>query len=146
MATVVSQTTHDALIVDIADDAQYLTHFFLALQQGYLKLSHGMFDMYKKQSPSPMIRCDTGGRKIVYIEALVKANKDFKFVVVTCRRTLTDSLAGRFGFDNYQGIPKGMIACNRVVIQAELSCRLDMTFYSENTVLILDEFSSLIKH
>ncbi|KAF9969243.1 hypothetical protein BGZ73_008505 [Actinomortierella ambigua] len=54
-------------------------------------------------------------------------------------------LEERLGFKNYQDIPSGVIACDRLVVQAESLCRLDPHFYTENTILILDEISSLIK-
>ncbi|KAF9189608.1 hypothetical protein BGZ51_009427 [Haplosporangium sp. Z 767] len=83
--------------------------------------------------------------KTVYLEALVKANKESRFVVVTTRRTVADMLEVRLGSENYQDILPDLIARDSVVVQAEPLCRLDMTFYSENTILILDEISSLIK-
>ncbi|KAF8933550.1 hypothetical protein BGZ47_010815 [Haplosporangium gracile] len=49
------------------------------------------------------------------------------------------------GFKNYQDIPPGVVACDRLVVQAESLCRLDPRLYTENTILILDEVSSLIK-
>ncbi|KAF9177091.1 hypothetical protein BGZ51_009200 [Haplosporangium sp. Z 767] len=51
----------------------------------------------------------------------------------------------RLGSENYQDILPGLIARDSVVVQAESLCRLDMAFYSENTILILNEVSSLIK-
>ncbi|KAF9915399.1 hypothetical protein BX616_006240 [Lobosporangium transversale] len=46
------------------------------------------------------------------------------------------------GFTDYQD-NKGKIACDKVVVQAESMQRLDMKFYGENVILILDEFSPL---
>ncbi|KAF9183453.1 hypothetical protein BGZ51_004027 [Haplosporangium sp. Z 767] len=142
---VVLQTHYEPLHADTLDDARYLTHFFKAPPREHVKLGHGKFDICKQQLPSLMIRCDTGGGKTVYLEALVKANKDSKFVAVTSRRTVADMLEVRLGSENYQDIPPGLIACDSMAVQAESLCRLDMTFYSDNTILILDEISSLIK-
>ncbi|KAG0350683.1 hypothetical protein BGZ54_003688, partial [Gamsiella multidivaricata] len=144
-ATIVSQTPHKPLSADITYRGQYLRHDFLAPLPEPLKLGLGKFEIYKQQPPSLMIKADTGLGKTVYCEALVGANKDSKFVAVTCRRTLGDMLGERLNFENYQDIPKGMIACDRVAVQAESLYRLDTKFYSENMILILDEFSSLIK-
>ncbi|KAF8932655.1 hypothetical protein BGZ47_011263, partial [Haplosporangium gracile] len=110
------------------------------------QLGHGKLETRGQQPPSLLIRCDTGGGKTVFLEELIKANKNMKFVVVTCRRTLADMHEVRFvGFDNYQDYP-GMITRDRVVIQAESLYRLDLSFYcDQNTILILDEVSSLIK-
>ncbi|KAK3823816.1 MAG: hypothetical protein J3R72DRAFT_497082 [Linnemannia gamsii] len=47
-------------------------------------------------------------------------------------------------FKSYQNVP-GVIACDKIAIQAESLYSLDMKFYAENTIVILDELSSLIK-
>ncbi|KAG0376617.1 hypothetical protein BGX24_007475 [Mortierella sp. AD032] len=139
------QTPHGLSHVDILDDARFLTHHNLAPPLGHLQLGHGKLEICEQQPPSLLIRCDKGGGKTVFVEALVKANKKSRFIAVTCRRTLADMLEERLGLKNYQDIPPGVITCDRLVVQAESLCRLDPRFYTENTILILDEASSLIK-
>ena len=90
-----------------------------------------------------MIRSATGTGKTVFLERFVKVNKGFKFICITSRRTLAAMLGERLGFTNYQDIPGGLIACDRIVVQAESLIRLDLKFYNEKVILILDEFSSL---
>ncbi|KAK3834994.1 MAG: origin of replication binding protein-domain-containing protein [Linnemannia gamsii] len=96
------------------------------------------------QPPSLLIRCDTGGGKTVYTEELVKANKKSRFVAITCRRSLADMLEERLGFENYHDI-SDIIVCDWVVVQAESLYKINLKFYCEDTILILDEVSSLIK-
>ncbi|KAF9137686.1 hypothetical protein BG015_002644 [Linnemannia schmuckeri] len=144
-AAMALQARHGLTHVDISDDARCLTHFHLAPPHEPLKLEHGKLVKNVSQPPSLLIRCDTGGGKTVCTEELIKANKNSRFVVITCRRTLADMHEERFiGFDNYQDCP-GVITCDRVVVQAESLYRLDLSFYCENTILLLDEVSSLIK-
>ncbi|KAF9536450.1 hypothetical protein EC957_010929, partial [Mortierella hygrophila] len=128
---------------DILEDTRFLTWQHLAplkqLQLGHGKLTHG------PQPPSLLIKKCTGGGKTVFLEEVIKANSDMKFVVVTCRVTLADTQEERFiGFENYQDC-SGVITCDRIIVQAESLCKLDLKFYCENTILILDEVSSLIK-
>jgi hypothetical protein len=130
---IISQTPHKPLHADTVYNEQYLRHSMLG---------QGKFDPGKQ--PSLIIRCDTGGGKTVFTEALVKANKGCKFVAVTCRRTLGAMLQERLKFKSYQDVT-GVIGCTNIVIQAESLYRLDMQHYSENTIVILDEISSLIK-
>lgn len=140
-AAVALRTRHGLSHVDISDPAQYLTHFHLAPPLEPLKLVETV-----NQPPSLLIRCDTGGGKTVYLEALVKANKESKFVAITPRRTHADMLEKRFHrFENYQDGLQGVIACERLVIQTESLHRIDMKYYRDDTILILDETSSLIK-
>ena len=80
----------------------------------------------------------------MFLEAVVKANKKMRFVTVAPRRTLAGAVEGRLGFTNYKDNP-GVIACDRTVVQAESLYRLDMKAYRQDTILILDEISSLIK-
>ncbi|KAF9176366.1 hypothetical protein BGZ50_000910, partial [Haplosporangium sp. Z 11] len=139
------QTHHGLSHADITDDARYLTSFHLAPPLEPLKLEHSKLVKNVNQPPSLLIRCDTGGGKTVFAEKLIEANKTSRFVAITCRRTLANMQEERFiGFDNYQDFP-GVIARDRLVVQSESLCRLDMKFYTENTILILDEISSLIK-
>lgn len=143
-AAMALQTPHGLTRADILEDTQFLTwHHLAPLKQ--LQLGHGKLETHGQQPPSLLIRGDAGGGKTVFCEEVIKANKNMKFVVVTCRRTLADMQEARFiGFDNYQDYP-GVIACDRVVVQAESLYRLDLPFYCENTILIMDEVSSLIK-
>ncbi|KAG0358938.1 hypothetical protein BGX24_005893 [Mortierella sp. AD032] len=92
---------------------------------------------------SLMIWSATGTGKTEFVNALVEANKGCKFVVVTCRRTLANTLGPRLGFTNYQDIKEPRIACDKLVIQAESLHRISTRYYGENVILILDEFSSL---
>ncbi|KAF9536637.1 hypothetical protein EC957_010258 [Mortierella hygrophila] len=132
--TIISQTPHEPLHADTVYNARYVKH---------LMLGRGRFDTAKQ--PSLIIRCDTGGGKTRYTEALVKANNGCKFVAVSCRRTQGSTQQARLeNFNSYQDVP-GVIACNKIAIQAESLYRLDMKFYAENTIVILDELSSLIK-
>ncbi|KAF8930214.1 hypothetical protein BGZ47_000693 [Haplosporangium gracile] len=134
-AAMALQAHHGLTHVDIPDDARFLTHFHLAPPHEPLKLEHGKLVKNVSQPPSLLIRCDTDGDKTVCTEELIKANKNSRFVVITCRQTLADMHEERFiGFDNYQDCP-GVITCGRLVVQAE----------SLNTILVLDEVSSLIK-
>ncbi|GJJ75201.1 hypothetical protein EMPS_07559 [Entomortierella parvispora] len=127
---------------DIKDDARYLTYRLLSPLPGD-----------SQQPPSLLIRCDTGGGKTNFTEALVKANAKAivkanpkpRFVAISCRRTLAEMLEARLDFENYQNIP-GQIDCRRLVVQAESLFRLNLKAYvDEGTILILDELSSLIK-
>ncbi|KAK3846356.1 MAG: origin of replication binding protein-domain-containing protein [Linnemannia gamsii] len=93
--------------------------------------------------PSLMIWSATGTGKTEFVNALVEENKGCKFVVVTCRRTLANTLGPRLGFTNYQDIKEPRIACDKLVIQAESLHRISTRYYGENVILILDEFSSL---
>ncbi|KAI8599788.1 origin of replication binding protein-domain-containing protein [Dissophora ornata] len=98
----------------------------------------------EKQLPSLMIRSATGTGKTEFVRALIEANPGYKFVIVTCRRSLADTLATRLGgFTNYQDIKESRIACNKLIIQAESLHRLRHDYYGEKVILILDEFSSL---
>ncbi|KAI1287187.1 hypothetical protein EDD11_010412, partial [Mortierella claussenii] len=147
-AAVALQTRHaEKIYADILDNARYLTHFHLAPPLEPLKLERGKLAKTVKQPPSLLIRCDTGGGKTVFTEAVVKADPKSKFVVITPRRThadmmeerLTNVLEKRSEFRNYQDIPPGVIA-------SESQYKLDLKFYCEgDTILILDELSSLIK-
>ncbi|KAF8964309.1 hypothetical protein BGZ46_000793 [Entomortierella lignicola] len=95
------------------------------------------------QNKSLLIISNTGTGKTMLLEELIASSDNCTiFVVVTCRRSLALALAERFEFTNYTSI-KGPIKCNRIVVQAESLHRLDMRFYKENVVLVLDEFSSL---
>ncbi|KAK3832366.1 MAG: hypothetical protein J3R72DRAFT_515406 [Linnemannia gamsii] len=124
------QTPHGLTRADILEDTRFLT---------WRHLNSCILDT----PPSLLIRGGTGNGKTVLLEELIKANKNMKFVVVTCRRTLADMHEARFiGFDNYPGV----ITCDRVIVQAESLYRLDISFYcDQNTILILDEVSSLFK-
>ncbi|KAF8922966.1 hypothetical protein BGZ58_003531, partial [Dissophora ornata] len=76
-ADVALQTPHAAKIhADITDDARYLTHFpwSLAPQLEPLELEDGKLTKTIEQPPSLLIRCDTGGGKTVFVEALITAN------------------------------------------------------------------------
>ncbi|KAF9544600.1 hypothetical protein EC957_011815 [Mortierella hygrophila] len=138
-AAMALQARHGLTHVDIPDDARFLTHFHLAPPHEPLKLEHGKLVKNVSQPPSLLIRCDTGGGKTVCTEELIKANKNSRFVVITCRRKLADMHEERFiGFDNYQDCP-GVITRDRLIVQAESLYRLDLSFYCENTILILDE-------
>ena len=140
-AAVALRTRHGLSHVDIPDHAQYLKHFHLVPPLEPLKLVETV-----NQPPSLPIRCDTGSGKTVYLEALIKANNEFKFVAITPRRTHADMLEKRFHrFENYQDRLRGVIACERLVIQTESLHRIDMKYYRDDTILILDETSSLIK-
>ncbi|KAK3809698.1 MAG: origin of replication binding protein-domain-containing protein [Linnemannia elongata] len=139
------QTPHGLTHADILDDARFLTWHHLAPSPEHLQLGQGKLEIRGHQPPSLLIRCDTGGGKTVYAEALVKANKKSRFVAITCRRTLADTLDERLCFENYQDFPPSLIACNRLVVQAESLYKLNLEFYCEDTILILDEVSSLIK-
>ncbi|KAF8920947.1 hypothetical protein BGZ58_004207, partial [Dissophora ornata] len=97
----------------------------------------------EKQLPSLMIKSSTGTGKTEFVGALIKANPGYKFVIVTCRRSLADTLAVRFEFTNYQDIKEHRIKCDRLVIQAESLHRIDPRYYGDKVILILDEFSSL---
>ncbi|KAG0079244.1 hypothetical protein BGZ90_003201 [Linnemannia elongata] len=138
------QTPHGLTRADFLEDTRFLTWHHLAPLE-HLQLGHGKLETHGQQPPSLSIKCDTGGGKTVFLEELIKANKNMKFVAITCRRTLADMQEERFiGFDNYQDYP-GVITRDRVVVQAELLYNLNLKFYCENTILILDEVSSLIK-
>ncbi|KAF9202719.1 hypothetical protein BGZ49_007152 [Haplosporangium sp. Z 27] len=50
---------------------------------------------------------------------------------------------GRLEFTNYKDIDGCLIACDKILVQAESQYRLDLDFYEENVILILDEFSSV---
>ncbi|KAF9899957.1 hypothetical protein EC991_008115 [Linnemannia zychae] len=114
-------------------------------ENAYLRLAEcGAIYLKCYRSSSPGKEA-TGGGKTVFLEEVIKANDDVKFVVITCRRTLADMAEERFGFDNYQDYA-GVITRDRVVVQAESLYSLDLPFYcNQNTILILDEVSSLIK-
>ncbi|KAI7822705.1 origin of replication binding protein-domain-containing protein [Gamsiella multidivaricata] len=162
------------LDADMTYNAQFVKHEFLSPLSEPLKRRNGKFDicvraetsaltwcrwvvLYKGRLPGNkdpslvlltfcllVIRSATGTGKTVFVEQLVNANRRFKFVAVTCRRTLADMLGVRLGFSNYQDIRKETIECDRVVVQAESLHRLELGFYGENVIfLILDEFSSL---
>lgn len=90
-----------------------------------------------------MIWSATGTGKTEFVKALVKQNKGYKFVAVSCRRSLASALGPRLGFTNYQDIKESRIACDKLVIQAESLHRIITRHYGENVILILDEFSSL---
>ncbi|KAG9062364.1 hypothetical protein KI688_005279 [Linnemannia hyalina] len=137
------QTPHGLTRADILDDARFLPWNHLAPLE-HLQLGHGKLEVRGPQPPSLLIRCDTGGGKTVYTEELVKANKKSRFVAITCRRSLADMLEERLGFENYQDI-SDIIACDWVVVQAESLYKINLKFYCEDTILILDEVSSLIK-
>ncbi|KAF9090088.1 hypothetical protein BGX29_011678 [Mortierella sp. GBA35] len=138
------QTPHGLTRADILEDTRFLTWQHLAPLKR-LQLGHGKLETHGQQPPSLLIKCDTGGGKTRFLEELIKANDDVKFVAITCRRTLADMQEERFiGFDNYQDYP-GVITRDRVVVQAESLYKLNLKFYCENTILILDEVSSLIK-
>ncbi|KAF9535891.1 hypothetical protein EC957_001762, partial [Mortierella hygrophila] len=144
-AAMALQARHGLTHVNISDDARFLTHFHLAPPHEPLKLEHGQLVKNVSQSLSLLIRCDTGGGKTVCTEKIIEANKNSRFVAITCRRTLANMHEERFiGFENYQDFP-GVIARNRLVVQSESLYRLDLPFYCENTILILDEVSLLIK-
>ncbi|KAG0310128.1 hypothetical protein BGZ97_012787 [Linnemannia gamsii] len=99
------QTSHGLTCADILEYTRFLTWHHLALSE-YLQLGHGKLETHGQQPPSLLIRSDTGGGKTVFLEELIKANKNMKFVGVTCRRTLADMQEARFiGFDNYQDCP-----------------------------------------
>ncbi|KAF9998926.1 hypothetical protein BGZ80_006686 [Entomortierella chlamydospora] len=127
-------------------------HEFLSPPLEPLKLGNSKFEITKKQLPSLMLRSATGTGKTKFIEMLVQANKGYKIICITCRKTLADMLEerltlaemleGRFGFTNYKDIDGGLIACDKVVVQAESLYRLDLDLYGESVILILDEFSS----
>ncbi|KAG0258755.1 hypothetical protein BGZ95_004879, partial [Linnemannia exigua] len=97
----------------------------------------------QERARSLMVRAAAGAGKTEFLKAVVKANKGFKFMAVTCRRTLANALGTRLGFTNYQDIKESRIACDRLVIQAESLHRINTRYYGENMILILDEFSSL---
>ncbi|KAF9083814.1 hypothetical protein BGX23_011090 [Mortierella sp. AD031] len=139
------QTSHGLTHADILDDARFLTWHHLAPPPEHLQLGHGKLEIRGQQPPSLLVRCDTGGGKTVFTEALVKANLKSRFVAITCRRTLADMLGERLCFEDYQDIPPSVIACDRLVVQAESLYKLNLKFYCEDTILILDEVSSLIK-
>ncbi|KAF9344332.1 hypothetical protein BGX26_004516 [Mortierella sp. AD094] len=134
-------------------NSQFVKHEFLSPPLEPLKLGNSKFEITKKQLPSLMLRSATRTGKTKFIEMLVQANKGFKFICITCRKTLADMLEerltlaemleGRLGFTNYKDIDGGLIACDKVVVQAESLYRLDLDFYGESVILILDEFSSV---
>ncbi|KAI1291521.1 hypothetical protein EDD11_008865 [Mortierella claussenii] len=75
-----------------------------------------------------------------------------RFVVITPHRTHADMMQKRLakalkkqGFKDYQDCPSGVIAYDHLAVQCESLCGLEMNFYPENTILILDEISSLQK-
>ncbi|KAK3837960.1 MAG: origin of replication binding protein-domain-containing protein [Linnemannia elongata] len=143
-AAMALQTPRGLTYADILDDARFLTQDHLAPPPGHLQLGQGNLEIHRQQPPSLLIRGDTGGGKTVFTGALVKANKKSRFVAITCRRSLADMLDARLCFENYQDI-SDIIACDRVVVQAESLYKLNLKFYCEDTNLILDEVSSLIK-
>ncbi|KAG0285367.1 hypothetical protein BGZ97_007830 [Linnemannia gamsii] len=138
------QTPRELTNVDILDDARFMPQDHLAPPSGHLQLGQGNLEIHRQQPPSLLIRRDTGGGKTVFTEALVKANKKSRFVAITCRRSLADMLDARLCFENYQDI-SDITACDRVVVQAESLYKLNLKFYCEDTILILDEVSSLMK-
>ncbi|KAF8928767.1 hypothetical protein BGZ47_001449, partial [Haplosporangium gracile] len=144
-AAMALQMPRELTDADILEDTRFLTWQHLGpLKQ--LQLGHGKLETHGPQPRSLLIKGATGGGKTVFLEEVIKANNDMKFVVVTCRRTLADMDEERFiGFDNYQNF-SGVIARDRIIVQAESLYRLDLPFYcDQNTILILDEVSSLIK-
>jgi hypothetical protein len=123
------QTSHGLTCADILEYTRFLTWHHLALSE-YLQLGHGKLETHGQQPPSLLIRSDTGGGKTVFLEELIKANKNMKFVGVTCRRTLADMQEARFiGFDNYQDCP-GVIIRDRPP-----RCRCSPTFCLVNSCL-----------
>ncbi|KAF9194651.1 hypothetical protein BGZ51_008582 [Haplosporangium sp. Z 767] len=80
---------------------------------------------FRKQLPSLVISSATGTGKTGFVRALVAANPGYKFVAVTCRRSLADALEPRLVFTNYQDIKEPRIACDKLVIQAETLYRID---------------------
>ncbi|KAF9176548.1 hypothetical protein BGZ49_006172, partial [Haplosporangium sp. Z 27] len=104
------------------------------------------FEIIRKQAPQPpslMLKGATGLGKTVFLEHIRKANKGCKFIAVSCKRTLSNMNADRLELENYQDLPAGLIACDKVAIQAESLFRLQMTHYEGNFILFLDETSSL---
>ncbi|KAG0265613.1 hypothetical protein BG011_004404 [Mortierella polycephala] len=132
-----------SLAADTVYNTPFIKHNFLSFPDR-MKYVDGEFVVARQLLPSLMICASTGSGKTTFMEWLVRANKGFKFIAVSCRRTLASMLAERLGFSNYQNIPKGVTAEDRVVVQAELLFRLDLKYYDgEDVILILDEFSSL---
>ncbi|KAF8930929.1 hypothetical protein BGZ47_000324 [Haplosporangium gracile] len=143
-AAIALQTPRELTNVDFFDDARFLPHDRVAPPPGHLQLGQGNLEIQREQPPSLLIRGDTGGGKTMYLEALVKANKMYRFVAISCRRSLAGTLDARLCLGNYQDIPD-IIACDWVVVQAESLYRLNLKFYCKDTILILDEVCSLIK-
>ncbi|KAK3811670.1 MAG: hypothetical protein J3R72DRAFT_530179 [Linnemannia gamsii] len=98
-----------------------------------------------QEAPSLVIWSATGTGKGVYYEAIIAENPDYKFIVITPRRTLASSAGKRLqrlGFEDYRDT-KGAIEADRVIVQAESLYRVRMEHYNKKTILILDEFCSL---
>ncbi|KAG0268771.1 hypothetical protein BGZ95_002320 [Linnemannia exigua] len=127
-AAMALQTPRGLTYANILDDARLLPQDHLAPPPGHLQLGQGKLEIHKQQPPSLLIRGDTGGGKTVFTGALVKANKKSRFVAITCRRSLADMLDERLCFENYQDI-SDIIACDRVVVQAESLYKLNLKFY-----------------
>ncbi|KAF9407786.1 hypothetical protein BGZ94_002559 [Podila epigama] len=147
-AAIALQTNRGLSNIDITDDACFLTDYHLAPELKLLKLGRGKLVKSANQPPSLLIRCDTGGGKTTYMENLISKNKTSKFLAITPRRTHADMLDDRLqlhGFKNYRDCPPGTIACNKLIIQSESLNRVDMKFFRDDTILILDELCSTIK-
>ncbi|KAG0302374.1 hypothetical protein BGZ98_007577 [Dissophora globulifera] len=132
-----------SLAADTTYDTPFVKDSNLLSSPEHVKFVDGKFVVTKQPLPSLMICSSTGSGKTAFVERLIRGNKGAKVIVVSCRRTLASSLSKRLGFANYQDVPNGMIAENRVVVQAESLYRLDLKYYGEDAILILDEFSSL---
>ncbi|KAG0361379.1 hypothetical protein BGX24_005358 [Mortierella sp. AD032] len=98
-----------------------------------------------QEAPSLVIWSATGTGKRVCYEAVFAKNPEYKFIVITPRRTLASSAGKRLQrleFEDYRDT-KGAIEADRVIVQAESLYRVKMEHYHKKTILILDEFYSL---
>ncbi|KAF9196902.1 hypothetical protein BGZ49_002671 [Haplosporangium sp. Z 27] len=117
---------------------------FLAPPREPLQFSNGKFEIITRHPPSIMLKGETGLGKTFFMERMVEANKGCKFITVSCKRTLSNAHEHRLrGFSNYQDLPTGLIACDKIAIQAESLHRLQLDYYNEDVILFLDETSSL---
>ncbi|KAG0003472.1 hypothetical protein BGZ79_000806, partial [Entomortierella chlamydospora] len=151
MTAVASQTPSTVLHADTSYSYRHIMgeetpmDEFLAPPLEPLKFGNGKFEITRKHPPSIMLRGETGLGKTFLMEHIVKANKDCKFITISCKRTLANAHEDRLeGFSNYQDLPTGLIACDKLAIQAESLYRLQLNYYNENVILFLDEISSLL--
>ncbi|KAK3814855.1 MAG: hypothetical protein JOS17DRAFT_839563 [Linnemannia elongata] len=135
-AVMALQTPHGLTHVDILDDARFLTQDRLAPPE-HLQLGHGKFEVHEQQPRSLLIRCDTGGDKTVFTEALVKANKKSRFVAITCDGRWQICWMRDCALRTTRTFRR--VRSSRVVVQTQPEVLL------RGTILILDEASLLIK-